>query len=354
MEKPILGALLSVSSTTLTDEEKFLFEKHNPLGITLFSRNLASVEQTKSLIKSIKEIIGREDVIIALDQEGGRVNRLKSIGFSQYASQNILGQANSEELTSLHAKIIARDMKSVGANFNMAPVLDINYPTTTDALKNRTFGNDKEQIANLGKVLCITYIEEGICPCLKHLPGHGKATCDPHLGVPIISCSLKDFENDLYPFQNLKNMPAAMTAHILIEQIDNQNPITLSPIGIKKIIRESIGFDGLLLSDAIEMNALKGSMLERAKQSWLAGCDVVIYCAGKLAELNMLCNEGQILKDKSLERFEKVKKIINLKKNTIILDNEEKRYYSSTNQFVDEYINYDATEVLHQMQKGDK
>ena len=157
----ILAALLSVSSTTLSDEEKFLFEKYNPLGVTLFKRNLSSTEQTKSLISSIKETIGRDDVIIALDQEGGRVNRLNNIGFPSYTSQNILGQINSEEITSIHAKIIARDMKSVGANFNMAPVLDIDYPETTQALKNRTFGNDNEKISYLGKILCNTYVNEG-------------------------------------------------------------------------------------------------------------------------------------------------------------------------------------------------
>lgn len=349
----ILAALLSVSSTTLSDEEKFLFEKYNPLGVTLFKRNLSSTEQTKSLISSIKETIGRDDVIIALDQEGGRVNRLNNIGFPSYTSQNILGQINSEEITSIHAKIIARDMKSVGANFNMAPVLDIDYPETTQALKNRTFGNDNEKISYLGKILCNTYVNEGICPCIKHLPGHGRAACDPHLGLPVINCSLKDLEQDLYPFKKLSDMSSAMTAHILIPEIDSQNPITLSPIGIDTIIRKTIGFDGLLLSDAIEMGALKGTIIERAKQSWFAGCDIIIYCGGKIEELYKLCLNGKIMADKSLERFEKVKKIINLKKNTIILDKEEKKYYSCTNQFVDEDINYDATEVLHKMQKGD-
>ena len=121
-------------------------------------------------------------------------------------------------------------------------------------------------------------------------------------------------------------MPSAMTAHILIPEIDNQNPITLSPIGIDTIIRKTIGFDGLLLSDAIEMGALKGTIIERAKQSWFAGCDIIIYCGGKFEELYNLCHNGQTMVDKSLERFEKIKKIINLKKNTIILDKEEKKY----------------------------
>lgn len=351
MGKPILSALLSVKSLTLSDTEKFLFEKYNPLGVVLFNRNVSSQEQLFSLIKSIKETIGRDDVLISLDEEGGRVGSLKNIGLTQCVSQNILGLVDNLNTTSLHGKIISSNMKKVGANFNLAPVLDTDYSEITIALKNRCFGKDKKKITKHGKILCQTYITEGICPCIKHFPGHGKAINDPHATTPVINCSLQELENDFYPFKNLNNMPAGMTAHILLPQIDEKNPITISKKGINYIIRGIIGFDGFLISDAIDMHALKGKITDRAMAAWDAGCDAVCYCMANEKEMEAICINGQYLSDKSLERFETIKQIISKKKETIVLDKQIKAYYSKVSNFTEELINYDAIEVLSQQKR---
>lgn len=353
MEKPILSALLSVKSFELSDTEKYLFEKFNPAGIILLNRNMSSVQQVSDLIKSIKETIGRNNVIIALDAEGGRVNPLSLINFPKYASQNILGQADDINLTKLHATLIANNMHHIGANLTFAPVLDINYPDITIALKNRCFSNDKEKVVKHGKVLCNTYINNGICPCIKHIPGHGKAINDPHAELPIIDCSLNELVNDFYPFQQLNHMPMAMSAHIMLSQIDNQYPITLSKKGINEIIRSIIGFKGLLISDAIDMHALKGTIAERASLAWNAGCDMVCYCCAHEDELISLCENGKYMNDVIFERFEKIKQIVKHKKDIIILDNELKSYYSAISNFTEEQINYNAEVVLQNIKKGE-
>lgn len=354
MSKPILSAFLSVAGPKLTDTEKKLLEKHNPVGITLFNRNLLNKSQAQDLICQIHNAVDNNDIFIALDQEGGRVNRLKAAGFEDYASQNVLGRINSPEIVANHCRLIAADMHSIGANLNFAPILDLEHPETNPVLQTRCFGSDKVQTAKLGKIMVNEYIANGICPCIKHLPGHGRAMADPHLSLPIINATIAALADDFFPFQHLNHAPAGMTAHILIPEIDNKNPITFSSYGIQHIIRGMIGFDGFLISDSIDMKALRGTILEKAQASWEAGCDAICYCGGKEDELFFLCQEGKNLSDKALERYDNLKKVLQNKKNSIKLDNERKKYYSEINQFAEEKINYDATEVLHQMQKGEK
>ena len=354
MEKPIGAAFLSVLGTKLTDAEKRILEQFNTLGIVLFNRNLSSKAQAKELITEINEVIGREDVLIAVDEEGGRVNRLKEIGFPDYVWAKTLGNINSDDIAGMHCKLIAEDLSSLGINFNFAPCLDIEYSNTTPALKGRCLSSDKHIVARLGKTMWQSYVNEGICPCIKHLPGHGRAQDDPHLGLPIINYSLSELENDFYPFIENNSCPAAMTAHILIPEIDNKNPITFSQKGIAELIRKRIGFEGLLISDSIDMNALKGSILERAQQSIKAGCDVFCYCMGQTEQLEILCRNVMFLSDNALLRFEKVKNVLQIKKKSIQSEQVRKEYFETIKNFTAEEVNYDATETLHQMQKGEK
>ena len=348
MAKPVLAALLSIKSYELSDVEKYLFETYNPLGVVLFNRNIVSQEQTSTLIKSVKQIMCRDDVLIALDEEGGRVSRLNYNNSYKPVSQNILGQANNLQISEIHSKIISQKMKNIGANMVFAPVLDISYPNTTIALKNRCFSDNKEKVFLHGKTICDTYINEGVCPCIKHIPGQGRATNDPHAQISEINNSIEELENDFYPFQQLRDMPAAMSAHILFKQIDNQNPITVSKKAIDKIIRGIIGFNGLFISDALDMHALDGSITQKASNALNAGCDVITYCGADENCMSELCKNCKYMTDISLERFENIKKIIYREKETIILDNQIKQYYSVTSSFTEENINYDATEVLHQ------
>ncbi|MBQ8870953.1 MAG: glycoside hydrolase family 3 protein [Alphaproteobacteria bacterium] len=353
MEKPVLAALLSINSYKLSDVEKYLFEKYNPLGVILFNRNIQSEKQTAQLVNSVKEVICRDDVLIAVDEEGGRVRRLKYDNSDELASQNILGQADNLQLTEIHSKIISEKMKNIGANMVFAPVLDIDYSNTTIALKNRCFGSNKEKIVTHGKIMCETYIHQGICPCIKHIPGHGRAFDDPHAKLPMINNPIKDLQADFYPFKQLKNMPAAMSAHILLKQIDDKNPVSVSKKIISEIIRNEIGFNGLLISDSIDMHALKGNIVQKALSVWNAGCDIVSYCRAAENEMIELCKSGKYMQDESLKRFEKIKSIICRKKETIVLDNQKKHYYSAISSFTEKTIIYDATEILHQLKKGE-
>ncbi len=353
MEKPILAAMLSCSSTELNDNEKYLFSRYNPVGVTLFGRNIHDKEQLKKLISSIKEVIGREDVLIAVDQEGGRVRRLAEPEFRSYLSQKNLGSLNEDEAVKacrFHATLISRDCKELGINWNYAPVLDLAFPDTSEVLLSRCFGSDEKKAALLGKVMVEAYIQNGICPCIKHIPGHGRVSVDPHLQLPVLNYSLKDLEKDFYPFQQLKDAPAGMTAHILIPEIDPSLPVTQSAKAVQTLIRGIIGFDGFLISDAIDMKALNGSLGEKARTSLAAGCDAVCYCLGDFAEMREVCDNVRIMSDKSMIRFAKIKNIINnTNKYTIDFSKIEAEYDRLAGK-AEKYIEtYDATEVLHQL-----
>lgn len=353
MEKPILAAMLSCSSTELNDSEKHLFSRYNPIGVTLFGRNIQDKNQLKKLISSIKEVIGRDDVLIAVDQEGGRVRRLVEPEFRSYLSQKNLGSLDEQDAVNAsrcHAALISRDLKELGINWNYAPVLDIAFPNTTAALLSRCFGSDEKKTALLGKTMVEEYIRNGICPCIKHIPGHGRASVDPHLHLPVLNYSLKDLEKDFYPFQQLKDSPAGMTAHIVIPEVDSEFPVTQSAKAIQTIIRGIIGFEGFLISDAIDMKALKGSIGEKAQASLAAGCDAVCYCLGDAAEMQEVCTHARVLSDKSMIRFAKIKNIINnTSKYTTDFSKMEAEYDRLAGK-AEKYIEtYDATEVLHQL-----
>lgn len=356
MEKPISAAMLSIASTRLNEEEKKLLEQANPLGVSLFARNIKDKEQLRLLTREIRETIGREDVLIAVDQEGGRVRRLSEPEFRPYASQAALGSIADAELRETavrdHAFLISADLQDTDINWNYAPCLDTAFDDTTPVLKNRCFGGNEKEIAACGKLMVEEYTANGICPCIKHMPGHGRATSDPHLGLPVLNHSLQELEKDFYPFRQLRHAPAGMTAHIMIPSVDSQNPITQSPKGIKEIIRGIIGFDGLLISDAIDMHALKGSLGERTRRSLEAGCDCVCYCFGETDGLREVIAHCGFMTDKSMIRFAKIKNII---KNKLQKKNIEKTAaeYQSIIGKIDEYNGgYDATEVLHKMMQA--
>lgn len=350
--KPVLAAILSVSGEVLTDEEKYLFEQTNPLGVALFGRNLKTKAQIKTLIKSIKEVVGRPDVWIALDEEGGRVNRLLKAGFSDYASQKRLAKTGDENIIKAHGELIAADMLEVGANFNFAPVLDTEYENTTTALMSRMFSADPLLVSKYGRILWQTYQANGICPCMKHLPGHGRACVDPHLNLPVIDCSISEMQKDFMPFILNKDCPAAMTAHILLPEVDSDFPITMSSKGVQNVIRGVIGYQGFLISDALEMKALKGNLSEKVTASLDAGLDGVCYCMGDIKGLNEVASTKRYLTDAAYERFEKIRKILKTHNAQRNVDFLKQTYYAKVNLFDEDRVDYDATEVLFQLRKG--
>lgn len=355
--KPILACMLSVSGLTLTDEEKRLLSSANPLGITLFKRNIFNKEQIKNLIASVKEIVGRDDVLIAVDQEGGRVCRFSNPNWRTYLSQYALGSVPSDkqkEIISLHGQLIAYDLKELGVNLNYAPVLDISYPDTTSALKSRIFSFDEKRVAENGKILSDIYQQNGICPCIKHLPGHGRAVVDPHLHLPILNQSLSELEKDFHPFITLgETIPAGMTAHIVISEVDDL-PVTQSKKAIEEIIRKRLNFKGFLFSDAIDMNALSGSLTERTQKSLQAGCDAVCYCFGICDEMKQVIQAVRPLSDDAYERFSKIKDIINRPLSNFDVKKAGRRYDELSALSKNLSSDYDAVEILHKMKDNEK
>ena len=353
MSKPILAAILSVAGTSLTDEEKFILEKYNPVGIALFGRNIQSKPQLKSLIKEIKEVIGRNDVLIAIDQEGGRVRRLTPPDYRPYAAHIEIGQLpfeQAKQAAQFHAELISNDFHELGINVNFAPCIDRLYNNTTEALKSRCFSDDLNVVSTLGKTMVDTYMKNGILPCIKHMPGLGSAINDPHLSLPQTSLSKELFEADLKPFIECNHSPLAMTAHLLIPHIDKENALTQSKQGIKQLIREKIGFDGFLISDGIDMHALKGTLTQKTLKIIEAGCDCICYSMGTIDGLRELSENCPKLSDAAYQRLDNALQILHNvyeKPNIKLISDKYSKLLSDITPYKE---TYDATEVLHKLQ----
>lgn len=346
--KAILPAFLSCQGARLSDAEKRLFAKYNPLGVCLFSEfcaNICNAEQVRLLVNDIKEAVGRDDVLIAVDQEGGRVRRLCEPEFTPVAPQQDI---TTPELARQHAYLISHDLKLCGINVNFAPVLDVATTRTSEVLKSRCFKNNA---AELGKAMCDEYISCGVCPCVKHLPGHGKATVDPHLSLPVINENLADMEADFAPFRALHNAPMGMAAHIVLSAVDDK-AVTISSTAIEQIIRQKINFNGLLVSDAIVMKALKGSIAEKARQSISAGCDVVCLGNTDFAANEELCQSGIIMGEQTEERLQKVRQVIQKKCKFDEYEHIKNKYCTFLKNIITYDCEYDATEVLNRLRNS--
>lgn len=347
--KPIKAAIISVAGTCLTDEEKRLLEKENPLGVSLFARNVENAEQLKALTSAIRHAVGRNDILIATDQEGGRVCRLKEPNFGHYASQAALGSLpieKAQRAVYLHAKLIANDLHKCGINCNFAPVLDIIFPEMTKALKSRCFSSDADIVTNLGKILLDTYIQNAVLPCVKHIPGHGDCGEDPHLSLPVLN---HIDERSFYPFINLAPQALmAMTAHVVLPEIDTL-PATQSRKIIQLIIRRALNFQGILISDTLEMKALKGTLAERTRQSIKARCDAVCYSLGQIEDCRSVLENCGYLNDRACSVWEKISKLISTPYSVVSLQAERNEYDTLTAQANEPDDDYDAVEVLNQL-----
>jgi beta-N-acetylhexosaminidase len=288
----ISAAILGCAGTTLTAEEAAFFRDVKPWGFILFKRNIADPNQVRALTAALRETVGRADAPILIDQEGGRVARLGAPHWKKYPPGAAYGAlvANdplvAREVTRLGARLIAHDLLDLGINVDCVPVLDVPDPQGHEIIGDRAYGDTPEQVATLGRAAAEGLLAGGVLPIIKHIPGHGRAMADSHLELPVVKAKLAELDaRDFAPFRVLSDMPMAMTAHVVYTAIDRRNPATTSRKAIKKIIRESIGFDGLLMSDDLSMKALSGDFRQRAKDSLSAGCDVVLHCNGDMAEM---------------------------------------------------------------------
>ena len=281
--------ICGISGLNISPKEEEFIRLYKPWGVILFARNCIQRHQLIDLTKKLKDI-SHNHIPIIIDQEGGRVGRLKFIKnlypASIFGDIYIKSKNLGREALGLQCKIIANELKSLGINTNTVPVLDIPQFNESGVIGNRAFSRDINIASDLGKIVIETYKSMGILTIIKHIPGHGRAEVDSHHKLPVVNSDLNELkENDFYPFLKGNHSHLAMTTHIVYSQIDNKNPATLSKKVIDKIIRGHIDFKGLLMTDDLSMKALKGDLGDLAKQSIDAGCNLVLHCNGNLDEM---------------------------------------------------------------------
>ena len=286
----MLAAILGLSGLALTDDERAFIRDADPAGFALFGRNVADRAQLRALTDSLREISGRADLPILVDQEGGRVARLPQPEWPafpaawRFAELYDKAPISAIEAARANGEAIGLLLAEAGINVDAAPVLDLRHEGAHDVIGDRAFGAEPMRVAALGRAMLDGLEAAGVCGVIKHIPGHGRARADSHKELPVVDASEEELAADLAPFQALHAAPMAMTAHLLYTAWDADRPATLSPTIVGDIIRGRIGFDGLLMSDDIAMEALSGTLAERARGATDAGCDVVLHCSGVLAE----------------------------------------------------------------------
>jgi beta-N-acetylhexosaminidase len=281
--------ILGCSGAELKDDEARFFREADPWGFILFARNIETPEQLLRLTGQLREAVGR-DAIITVDQEGGRVQRLTPPQWRQWLpplDQSVQVAANGKDAARgmyLRYRIIAADLRASGLDSNCAPMLDIATIQTHPFLRNRCYGEELQTVVALAQAAASGLLDGAVLPIAKHMPGHGRATVDSHKALPRVTETAQVLRSeDFAAFAAMVDLPLAMTAHIVFEAFD-EAPVTTSPV-MQTIIREEIGFDGLLMTDDISMQALSGTVAERARASLDAGCDVVLHCNGGLDEM---------------------------------------------------------------------
>jgi beta-N-acetylhexosaminidase len=311
-----LAVIFGLSGTALTNGEREFFKKANPLGFILFARNCKTPEQLKKLTDELRDCMGR-DVPVLIDQEGGRVMRMKPPVWPDRPPSKLFGdkyKSNSKEairLAEKNTKDISSDLTAAGINVNCAPVLDVLFPETHKAIGDRAFSDNPEIVSELAAHVSKSFIDNGVIPVIKHMPGQGRAKSDSHKHLPAVNASVKELsDNDFVPFKGLLSKDFAdavwgMVAHVVYNDIDKGHPSSCSSTVIDKIIRGDIGFDGLLLSDDIEMNALKkyGNSADRVDAILKAGCDIALHCSGKMVDMQDVAKKAPRMTKRAVERY---------------------------------------------------
>ena len=321
-----LPLIIGIEGTALNANESNFLSDYNPWGVILFQRNCIDYKKTLTLINNIKSKT-HENIPILIDQEGGRVSRLNYKEFPRTLSAKLFGDIFTKDKNlalralTLNTNLIAGSLKDMGININTVPVLDIPSQNESGVIGDRAYSNNKDTISKMGKIVLNENSSNGVGSVIKHIPGHGRATVDSHLGLPIITDEKFLLESDDFvPFEALNNAPLAMTAHALYQKFDENNVATLSEIMIKKIIRNSIGFKGTLMTDDISMKALSGNVATNSFLALQAGCDLVLHCNGNFNEVCQIAEKISVLNLVSIEPLLldifKTKKTLDLKEIT--------------------------------------
>jgi len=303
------AAIYGCSGHKLTAEERAFFAETRPWGFILFRRNVDSPAQVKALVEDLRDSVGRADAPVLIDQEGGRVQRLGSPHWPKYPPGSAYLKAVNDpmaarELVRLGARLIAHDLRELGITVDCVPVLDVPVPGAHDIIGDRAYAQDPATVTQLGRAAAEGLLAGGVLPIIKHIPGHGRAFADSHHDLPVVETDLATLDAwDFAPFKALSDMPMAMTAHVVFTAVDPKRPATTSKKGIR-LMREHLGFSGLIMSDDLSMQALTGTLTERAEQSLKAGCDVILHCNGDLTEMRQVAEGTGKLKGEARRRAE--------------------------------------------------
>ena len=287
-----IPVIFGCAGTALTPAERAFFRKADPLGLIVFARNCAEPDQIRALVSDFRETVGRPEAPVLIDQEGGRVQRLQPphwraapppARFGAIAEQD---RQHGREAAVLNARLIASELVDLGIDVDCVPCVDLRMPGAHQVIGDRALGDNPDLVADMGRAIAEAFLAGGVLPVVKHIPGHGRALADSHHELPVVTASAAALERtDFVPFRALADMPWAMTAHVVYTAYDEARPATLSRRVIDRVIRGHIGFDGILLSDDLNMKALAGDLGELAASSIGAGCDLALHCNGDMAEM---------------------------------------------------------------------
>jgi beta-N-acetylhexosaminidase len=301
--------ITGISATELTAAERAFIESERPWGFILFKRNIETPGQVTRLVEELKKCVGRDEVPVLIDQEGGRVQRLGPPHWPVYPPGAAFGTlydldpALGLSAARLSTRLIAADLGELGINVDCLPLADVPVAGADAVIGNRAYGTEPAKVAAIARAVTEGLEQGGILPVLKHIPGHGRATADSHLRLPEVNTPRKDLERtDFAAFQPLSDLPMAMTAHVVFSALDPVHPATTSATIIEQVIRGVIGFQGLLMSDDVSMNALFGSIAQRTRAIFSAGCDIVLHCNGNFEEMRDVAAVTPELSGKALER----------------------------------------------------
>ena len=301
--------ILGCVGLAFTPEEETFFSAVKPWGLILFRRNIADSEQISALCARFRELVGRDDAPILIDQEGGRVQRMGPPLWRLYPAARSYFEATSgdvakaTELARLGSRLIAYDLRACGITVDCMPVLDCPVEGANDAIGDRAYARDPVALASIAQGAAEGLLDGGVLPIIKHMPGHGRAMVDSHYALPVVKEDSATLEaSDFLPFRTLNHYPIAMTGHIVFDAIDGSHPATTSKTVIESVIRGWIGFEGLLLSDDLSMKALSGDFGQRTAALFAAGCDIALHCNGLMAEASAVAEAAPELAGRSLER----------------------------------------------------
>ena len=309
---PPLAAVFGCAGTVLQPEEAAFFRANNPLGFILFARNCDNREQIHRLTADLRAAVVRAEAPVLMDHEGGRVQRLPPPQWRKIPPAAIFGrlaQGDIElgaEAVTLNARLMALELADLGVDVDCVPCLDVHHPAGHQVIGDRAFSADPDVVARLGRAQAEGLRQGGILPVIKHMPGHGRAEVDSHLEMPVVSASREELaDQDFRPFAALADLPLGMTAHLLYAALDPDYPATMSKTIIEQVIRGHMGFDGLLFTDDLSMQALGGDLGQRAAGALAAGCDVALHCNGQREEMQAVAEACQALSPDAQNRWQR-------------------------------------------------